>query len=194
MHICKFCQSEKTSIKSLRSHERLCKSNPNKALTPFQDKQWQKAKGTNQFIKAKKEGYSQPIISVETRKKISDAVKNRPKKTSANSLKEFRLLCAFKFNVYDYPNEFPIDLINEYGWYSASNRGGNLKGVSRDHMISVKYAYDNDIDHNLISHPANCKLMIHNENVSKYSNCSISLDELIQKIDNWNYKYNLMGV
>jgi len=185
-----FCQSEKASIQSLRSHERLCKSNPNKALTPFQDKQWQIAKGTNQFIKAKNEGTAIPSVSIETRKKISDAAKNRPKEASANSLKEFRLLCAFRFNVYDYPNEFPIDLICEYGWYSASNRGNNLKGISRDHMISVKYAYNHGIDPNLISHPANCKLMIHNENVSKYSKCSLSIDELIQKVNDWNYKYN----
>lgn len=190
MHICVFCQSEKASIRSLRSHERLCKSNPNKALTPFQDKQWQISKGTNQFIKAKNEGTVVPTVSIETRKKISDAAKNRPKNTSVNSLREFRLLCAFKFNVYDYPNEFPIDLISKHGWYSPSNRGGNLKGISRDHMISVKYAYDHDIDHNLISHPANCKLMIHNENVSKYSKCSLSIDELMQKVNDWNYKYN----
>ena len=189
MHICMFCQSEKPSIQSLRSHERLCKNNPNKSSTPFQDKQWQISKGTNQFIKAKNAGLAMPITSIETRKKLSDSAKKRYKKTSANSLKEFRLLCAFKFNVYDYPDEFPIDLINEYGWYSASNRGGNLNGVSRDHMISVKYAYDNAIDHNLISHPANCKLMIHNENVSKYSKCSISVEELIQKINEWNCKY-----
>lgn len=97
--------------------------------------------------------------------------------------------CKFKFAIYDFPNEFDIELIKEHGWYSAVNRGNNLLGVSRDHMISIKYGYENNIDSGIISHPANCKLMVHNQNVSKHKKCSISLDELLLKIKSWNDKY-----
>lgn len=191
MHLCIYCQIEKPTIQSVRSHERLCKCNPNCAMTPFQDKQWQLSReAANQYITAKNNGLPKPETSIETRKKLSDDAKRRVKINDQTSLSKFRQACAFKFNVYNYPVEFPINLINEHGWYSASNHGGNLNGVSRDHMISVKYAYDHGIDSNLISHPANCKLMIHNENVSKYSKCSISLSELMIRIAAWDAKYN----
>ena len=97
---------------------------------------------------------------------------------------------SFDFNLADYPEEFNFSLIEEYGWYSASNRGNNLNGVSRDHMVSVKFGYENNIDPNIISHPANCRLMRHNDNVSKNEDCSISLEELKVRIEKWNLKYN----
>jgi len=98
--------------------------------------------------------------------------------------------CQFKFGLSDYPNEFDFTLIEKYGWYQAKNHGNNLGGISRDHMISIKYGFENNIDFKIISHPANCKLMIHNENVSKHKNCSITLDDLLIKIEDWNKKYN----
>lgn len=97
--------------------------------------------------------------------------------------------CQFKFNLSDYPNEFDFSLIENYGWYKAKNRGDNLNGVSRDHMISVRYGYDNNISPDIISHPANCRLMRHNDNVSKHSKCSITIDELLTRIEHWNVKY-----
>ena len=99
--------------------------------------------------------------------------------------------CQFEFGLSDYPNEFNFKLIKTHGWYQAKNHGNNLNGISRDHMISIKYGYENNINSEIIKHPANCQLMIHNENVSKYKNCSISLNELNKKINNWNLKYNL---
>jgi len=98
--------------------------------------------------------------------------------------------CQFKFGLSDYPNEFDFELIKTHGWYQPKNHGNNLGGISRDHMISVKYGYENNISSEIISHPANCQLMIHNENISKYKNCSITLEELMIKIDNWNEKYS----
>lgn len=67
--------------------------------------------------------------------------------------------------------------------------GNNLSGVSRDHMISIKYGYDNHIDPYLISHPANCKLLIHSENMKKNIKCSLTIDELITRVKNWNKIY-----
>jgi len=122
--------------------------------------------------------------------------KNRilPSKTNKRtneSLQEYRRLCAFKFNLADYPNEFDFDLIREYGWYKPKNKGNNLNGVSRDHLISVRYGFDNKIDPKILSHPANCKLMQHNNNVSKYTTCELSLEQLLERIDQWNEKYPL---
>jgi len=91
----------------------------------------------------------------------------------------------FDFNVYEYPNKFDLDLIKKYGWYSASNRGNNLNGVSRDHMFSVKDGFKLKISPDIMKHPANCKLMIHKDNNLKKTNSTITIDELLERIKNW---------
>jgi predicted nucleic acid-binding Zn ribbon protein len=96
----------------------------------------------------------------------------------------------FNFNLSDYPNEFSFELINKYGWYRAKNHGDNLFGVSRDHMISIKYGYENNILSEIIKHPANCELLLQSTNSKKNKKCSITYDELLEKINNWNLKYN----
>ena len=53
-------------------------------------------------------------------------------------------------------------------------------------MLSVREGFELGIDPKLLSHPANCKLMIHNENVSKNKKSSISLDDLIKRIKYFN--------
>lgn len=65
---CKYCKKECKNNNSLRNHERLCKLNPNRQFTKFSDKEWQKNKlqeggGTNQYIKAKREGKPIPKYS-----------------------------------------------------------------------------------------------------------------------------------
>lgn len=90
----------------------------------------------------------------------------------------------------DYPDEFDFELIRENGWYSPSNKGNNLGGVSRDHMYSVKDGFENNVPPELLSHPANCRLIIHNENSSKNRNSCITLDELKERIALWDKKYN----
>lgn len=100
----------------------------------------------------------------------------------------------FKFNVYHYPNEFDLSLIKEHGWYTCPGlkRKGqpkNILGVSRDHIISVSYGFANNIDPKIISHPANCRIMLHIDNKIKHSKNDISLDQLLDKINIWNKKY-----
>ena len=56
-------------------------------------------------------------------------------------------------------------------------------------MISIKFGYRNNIDTSFICHPANCKLLPHNDNISKHDKCSISLDVLKERIENCNKKY-----
>lgn len=44
----------------------------------------------------------------------------------------------------------------------------------------------NNIDPKIIGHPANCRLMKHNDNVSKYSDSSITIKELLERINVWD--------
>lgn len=98
--------------------------------------------------------------------------------------------CAFKFNVYDYPAEFNIFLINEFGWYSPKNSNmPNLNGISRDHIYSISDGFKNNINPAVISHPANCRLLWHLDNQSKGVKSFISYQDLLLRIEEWNQKY-----
>lgn len=107
------------------------------------------------------------------------------KASSSIGLVRYRQLCEFKFSLKDYPDRFDFKLIEEYGWYKAKNRGDNLGGVSRDHMYSVKDGYINDIDPEIIAHPANCRLIRHYDNSKKKDKSSVTLEELMERITNW---------
>lgn len=125
--------------------------------------------------------------------------KNKTKKCkncwneNTSKIRKYRHRCSFKFNVYDYPKEFNLKLLEECDWYSASNRGNNLNGISRDHMISVRHGFDNDILPEIISHPANCQLLKHSKNNKKNIKCSITYKELLERIEQWNKKYDLVA-
>lgn len=103
-----------------------------------------------------------------------------------DDLKLYRIYSQFKFNLSDYPDKFDFDLIKKFGWYKPSNKGNNLNGISRDHIISVKYGFLNNVPTSIISHPANCQLMQHTKNSSKNMKCDMSIDELLKKIKEWN--------
>jgi hypothetical protein len=105
------------------------------------------------------------------------------------ALENYRADCAFKFNLSDFPDEFDFALIETHGWYKPKNRGNNLFGVSRDHAVSVRYGFDNNLPAEHLAHPANCVLMRHGENVSKYTSNSMSYDDLLDRITKWDIKY-----
>lgn len=56
-------------------------------------------------------------------------------------------------------------------------------------MISIMYGFKNEIPAEIISHPANCRLMQHKDNVSKYDKCSLTIKELLENIAIWDKKY-----
>ena len=58
-------------------------------------------------------------------------------------------------------------------------------------MFSVREGFEKGIDPSLISHPANCELMIHNYNISKNKKSSISIYDLIQRIKNFEERFNI---
>ena len=137
-------------------------------------------KERNKKIKVIKNFYCKScnINVIESKKKICDRCR-------IDYYKYYRPNSEFDFNIYDYEDKFDFSLVEKYGWYSPSNKGNNLNGVSRDHMFSVKDGFDNNVDVNIIKHPANCKLMMHKENNKKNCNSTITLEELLCRIKNW---------
>lgn len=103
--------------------------------------------------------------------------------------KLYKHCCDFKFALNEFPEEFDFEMINKYGWYKAKNRGNNLNGISRDHIYSKIKALENWIDPYIISHPANCQLLRHNDNISKYIGCDLTFEDLVSKIKDWHNKY-----
>lgn len=94
--------------------------------------------------------------------------------------------CQFNFALSEYPDKFNFNLVEDYGWYRPStHKNPNLNGVSRDHIISISFGFKNNINPNIIRHPANCDLLRHKENLSKSSKCGMTLDELLDKIKSW---------
>ncbi len=81
MLLCKYCNQERKNNNSLINHERLCKSNSNRQFTIFSDINFQKKNKNkaNQYIKAKRLGLPKPEVSLEIRKKHSDAIRRRSK-------------------------------------------------------------------------------------------------------------------
>lgn len=109
-------------------------------------------------------------------------------------LKYYRNKCQFTFSLNNFPNEFDFQLIKKYGWYAAKNHGNNLNGVSRDHMFSVKEGFLNNINPIFISHPANCRLIRHKDNVSKLDKSLFSKEQLLKRIIDWDIKYGKFNI
>lgn len=183
---CKKCH---TFISFERRHNKFCsKSCANKRPAKEEMKRIVSLKLSKPilFINCK---YCGKEFQHKKRKFCSDFCLKQHKRRNRSEFVNYRSDCAFRFNVYDYPEEFDLSLIETYGWYKAANRGNNLNGVSRDHVVSVKYGFDNNIDPSIIAHPANCQLMPHTENIKKFTDCHISVEELLERIDKWNKKY-----
>lgn len=126
-----------------------------------------------------------------TLRSVSDGMKlawerGKFKKSDKKGLERYRQLCRFKFKLSDFPDEFKFDIIEEFGWYKAKNRGDNPNGVSRDHMYSISEGFKNKVDPYYISHPVNCRLMRHKDNNKKNGKCSITLDNLMERVIQWD--------
>jgi hypothetical protein len=96
---------------------------------------------------------------------------------------------SFKFNVFDFPDLFDLDLLKKVGWCSfGGKRGGekNLNGLSRDHKVSVHEAKKNNYDPYFISHPCNCQLIPMSENNKKKTRSSITYNELVNLVSTYD--------
>jgi hypothetical protein len=91
----------------------------------------------------------------------------------------------FTFNVFHYPDLFDLSLITTHGFRDNKT---NPNGITRDHKISVNDAIRNGSDPYYIKHPMNCELMFFNENNKKKTNSSITYQELIKLVDDYDKK------
>ena len=77
-------------------------------------------------------------------------------------------------------------LLKEHGVFNTrSNK--NTIGCVRDHLLSRRYGFDNSIASWIISHPANCEIVLHTENIrrAQTNDNLITLEELLERIENW---------
>lgn len=137
--------------------------------------------------------YCNKILDVFSKRKFCDDVCLKEyKRRNASEYKKYWIECQFKFRLKDFPDEFDFNLIKKYGWYKAKNHGNNLNGISRDHMLSIADGFKNSIDPKIISHPANCALLPHRKNSSKNTKSSITLKDLLKRIEEWDKKYGVI--
>ena len=134
---------------------------------------------------------------------ISDAEKKKRLKKQKNSMTETRIknktmtpphekedydiyFEAAKFSHGFVTNNIAEqNLLSKYGVFNCNT---NTKGCVRDHLLSRKYGFNNNIPTWIISHPANCEIVLHSENVRRsFTNDNlISLNELINRINNFD--------
>lgn len=91
--------------------------------------------------------------------------------------------CKFNFDPFRYDFIPGFNLLKEFGVYHPIN---NPNGVCRDHMLSKAFGFTNQVDPKIISHPANCQYLLNIDNIKKNSSSSISLEDLIERIDKWD--------
>ena len=91
--------------------------------------------------------------------------------------------CRFTF-----PNELIPYLkgINKFPNYANEKYSPYKNSITRDHRVSRLYGFKHGIDPYLISHPANCELMLSSDNINKSDKCSISVSQLIDEVEYWN--------
>ena len=92
--------------------------------------------------------------------------------------------CDFRFSGKLLPYVVGAELLKAHKFCNQSNPSFN--GITKDHRVSRKYGFEHNIDPYLISHPANCELMLRNENSSKSDKCSITVEQLIEEVEWWN--------
>ena len=125
-YICQYCGKECKNDNSKRSHERLCKSNPNRAESNFVKYNASDHKATNQYIKAKELGLPKPEKSLELRKKLSERMKkDNPMKNESSRkkvsetmkrlAKEGKLKGWLSRNVSSYPERFWMRVLDNNG-------------------------------------------------------------------------------
>lgn len=93
--------------------------------------------------------------------------------------------CKFKFDPYVIPHLEGYHLLTTYNFRRKKSHTVQ-NNIEMDHMVSILYGWNHSIPPEIISHPANCEIMLDIENHSKNSNCSITIEQLLERIKNWN--------
>lgn len=111
---CRYCSKLCKNENSLRNHERLCKSNPDRQNIVSNFISYNKKRkelsipGTNQFIKAKQMGLEVPLVSNETKKKLSIASKGRKYSDEQREKHSIRMKAIVKEN----PNSYSANNVS----------------------------------------------------------------------------------
>jgi hypothetical protein len=99
----------------------------------------------------------------------------KPKK---DGYTDYKSRCQFTFDICIETKVKGHTLLSEYVL--------GTNGLDRDHMFSIYDGFKNNIDPEVIKHPANCELLLSSDNRSKGSNSSITIDELMNRIELWD--------
>lgn len=112
---------------------------------------------------------------------------HRKKGTYRNmeSKKKYKMECEFHMNFELHSLLANFTDVDVKKWYNQKS-GYKNEHSTRDHMISKEHGYWFNIDTYLMSHPANCLLMKQGDNASKNDRCSITLNELIERVEFFN--------
>jgi hypothetical protein len=100
---------------------------------------------------------------------------NKTKRTKSLEKTIYKRMCNFYINKEDSQKIYGKELLKKY----------NSSELHRDHMYSIYDGWVNQIDPAIIKHPANCQIMLGKENMKKNYKSSITLDELLKRIEEW---------
>ena len=96
----------------------------------------------------------------------------------------------FTFNVFDYPALFDLALITKHGFRDSKT---NPNGITRDHKVSVNEAIRNNYNPYYIKHVMNCELMFFADNNKKKTKSSITYQELVRLVDDYDSLVGRIG-
>lgn len=96
----------------------------------------------------------------------------------------------FTFKMWNYPDLFDLEYVKNVGSYHPIN---NKNGWTRDHKVSVFESIKHNYDEYYIKHPLNCELLDYYDNITKNTKSSISYEDLITLVDEYDYKNGVPG-
>lgn len=105
-------------------------------------------------------------------------------------IKVYRRSCQFKISKTHYPHLFNLDLLNQHGWYRASNhpKGYNPEGATWDHLFRVEDGFKLGVDLAIMRHPANAEMVSWRENFARKKS-RITYAELLTRIEEFDKRY-----
>lgn len=124
--------------------------------------------------------------------KLFERVGNRVKKFCDDHKDKYtagaRKGYIFSFDYEKYPDLFDIDTIKNIGFFSTSESPRDYNKLVKDHKISVHDAIKYGYDSYYISHPMNCDFISARNNNEKHKNSSLSYEELVLLVDEYDKK------
>ena len=95
----------------------------------------------------------------------------------------YRQACLFRFKPESIKDVLDCSLLEQYGRYHPQT---NKHGAVLDHLFTVADGFKLGIDPSIIRHPANCQWLLQKQNQSKGPKSSITYDELLKRISDWD--------